>query len=312
MKNKNETLNHNQDNVFDNKNNFKLNQDEFLYYKNHKLLKEYNLTDKEIKREIVFLKKIIDEYNICNNSNSDLCPFNGIHSSFWRAENGFLMHEAIFCFKQKLNFLKNKYKEYILYNNLNNLEFSNEMLNEEFRKKNNYKASRSKVNLINKFKEIFQNNLFKGVYVYGDCQIGKTYYFTILSNSVAYFYKKKVSLVNIPKLVKEIKESWNNKEIIDKIKNDINNIIISDAVFFDDLGAEYVSEWFYSDYFLEILDARNSSNKFTFFNSNFSLDNYFKFIKNRFKKNSNQSEYIANRIVSRIKGLVCDFIELKK
>lgn len=80
-------------------------------------------------------------------------------------------------------------------------------------------------------------------------------------------------------------------------------------MFFDDLGVEFVIDWFYLNIFLNILDNRFLINKVIFFNLNLNFKEYEEKI---LKSCKNKDFYIVKRIIVRIKRLVNNkVIEMK-
>lgn len=281
---------------------FKINENDLNEIKNHPLFANLNLTNSEISENIIYLKKIIDEKNRCTLSDANVCPYNSVHLYVKRANDKISFYND-YCDKMRHEIESNLYKKNILFNYYENSYDANNLINIEFKKdiEENYKNT-GKISAINRFLKNMSQNNGKGMYLYGEPGVGKTYLLLSFANSAAKFFNKKVAIVFVPDLVENIKNKFDetyykkdNDELIDILKN-------VDVLFLDDIGAEYGSEWFYANHLLNILNYRYASRKMTFFSSNITIDKYMLKIKSKIKS---PDAYInAKRIIQRINELV--------
>lgn len=136
----------------------------------------------------------------------------------------------------------------------------------------------------------------KGIYLYGQPGVGKTYLCLGLAN---YYAKKKksVSFVHVPTLISDLKQAMYDT---DYRQRQMNALKFSEVVILDDIGAEAVSAWTRDEILLPILDHRMSHHKKTYFTSNYALEELEKQYILRGEANSKVS---ALRIMERIKAL---------
>lgn len=275
---------------------FYISQNEILDIR--KFFSSFNLdlSDKEINENILYLSKIIEQESGCSKLKNKC--FNDIpfHLKVSRYNNQLYFYYEK-CLKVETYINENKYKDNFLYNHYKNDEISNA----NFEDMKGQKVSKEKNYIILKFRSLIENHLWNGMYIYGECGVGKTHLCFVFANWYAKKQNKKICVVYLVDFIRLIKESFNNnfkKELVDKIYNDCLN---SDVLIIDDIGSELVSDWFYSNYLLNILNTRYSSKLTTFFNSNYSLDE----LKSSYisKLKSVDKNRICDRIIDRIIGL---------
>lgn len=138
----------------------------------------------------------------------------------------------------------------------------------------------------------------KGLYLFGDIGIGKTF---ILKRIAKMFASKnfKVAFITPMTLSKKIKDSFaqleSQSELVDLLKN-------VDCLFIDDIGAETVSSWFRDDILFNILNTRMHYQKITFFSSNYPPEKLVD-IQARTAKQTFKDWDKAKRLVSRVQAL---------
>lgn len=255
------------------------------------------LSDTDISLNAVQLDRIIREEEECKLSPSDVCPFNGYHFAVDRdKETNFLLFHYRICKKLETQVLYRENQKNFLYNSYALLKQFPSLKNE------NIKTSISKNKFLMEFMDIYRNDLNFGIYTYGIQGVGKTHFFKLVCNKIITEKKKHrtAALISMVDLVETLKNSFSDKNN-PKYEKIIQAINRADFLFFDDLGAEFATDWFYSNIFLNILDNRLSTNKATFFNSNLNLEEYEKKI---LKNCKNKDPHIAKRIIVRIKRLV--------
>lgn len=107
----------------------------------------------------------------------------------------------------------------------------------------------------------------KGIYFYGPFGVGKTYFLGALANQLK---EKNISstLIYMPEFVREIKASFKDDSINDKI----DYFKKADVLMLDDIGAELHSAWFRDEILGSILQYRMMEGLPVFFTSNYSMD----------------------------------------
>lgn len=135
----------------------------------------------------------------------------------------------------------------------------------------------------------------KGLYLHGSFGSGKSYILSALLNELS----KNAMCVNVhfPSLLRNLKESFESFE--DKI----NEIINSDILLLDDIGAEKNTEWSRDEILGTILQYRMDNNLPTFFTSNLSIEELEEHLK---IVNKSVDNIKARRIIERVKQLTID------
>lgn len=288
--------------VFNIEKDLKLSQQEIDNFKNYPFFVDLNLTDKDVYDNLVYLDQIIKQHELCDLS-IDKCPLNNFHLYVKRLD-GKLYFFNEHCQKMKDKLLEEEYKKNFFYNYYAFSKDASNKLDSKFIEENKT-ISISKNKAIKCFIDIMKVNGNKGFYLYGKPGVGKTYLSLTFANTAAHKYNKTICVIYLPELVETIKSSFSNKANQEQMQLRIEDIKRADIVFFDDVGAEYATEWFYSNYFLTLLNFRISSNKLTFFNSNLSINEYRRKILSKIK--ASDSKLITDRIIERILGLVNNF-----
>lgn len=275
---------------------FVLDEEKYLEYKNHPFFKHLNLTFDEVKRNISFFNQIIEQEYNCSKLGSKCNDLTNYHLTVSRLADR-LYFAYVPCMKMEKIKNDNKYKLMYLYNYYSTSEISNIFLTDM----KGQKVDKSKNIIINCFRELTVNKSQKGIYIYGKCGVGKTY----LSFGISNWYAKKeysIAFVYLPDFTNLIKSGFNSISDKEKANEIYKHALEADVLMLDDIGSEYASDWFYSNYLLNILNLRSNENKITYFNSNYSLDELKKVFINRCK-NIDKSK-ICERIIDRIKMLV--------
>ena len=151
--------------------------------------------------------------------------------------------------------------------------------------------------------EILDKNRTKGLYIYGDLGVGKTYMCMALANSLVK-NKEKVAFIKSNDFVNDMRKmiATNN----DRYENLLSKIKKVDYLFIDDIGSESVSSYSRDDLLFNILDYRMENKKCTIFTSNLSKDSLLKHYT--YDKNDNSSIVRARRLLERIDILTDDFV----
>ena len=138
--------------------------------------------------------------------------------------------------------------------------------------------------------------LNKGVYLYGNPGVGKSYLLKGVSN---YYAKngKSVSFVQVPLLIQELKQFMTDNEYR---QNLLGHLRFSDVLILDDIGAESITQWTRDEILLPVLDQRMNNNLKTYFTSNYSLEE----LEQQYRACSKMNGNVASlRILERIRTL---------
>ena len=158
--------------------------------------------------------------------------------------------------------------------------------------------SRKKIHasMINYITNYDRNNLNKGLYLFGNFSVGKTYTLACLANELE---KNNISclLIYFPDLVSDLKNAIGTSryELL------INMLKSVDVLMLDDLGSENMTPWLRDEVIGPIINYRLLEGKSIFISSNITpgdLVNHFAIDK------APQSKIKGERIVSRLKDLV--------
>ncbi|MCQ8262255.1 primosomal protein DnaI [Streptococcus suis] len=139
----------------------------------------------------------------------------------------------------------------------------------------------------------------KGLYIYGNFGIGKSYLMAYLANLLSKTHLQSTTMLHYPTFVVDIKNAIKDgsvKERIDEIK-------MAQVLVLDDIGAEQHSPWVRDDVLQVILQYRMQENLPTFFTSNFSFDD----LERHFASGKSGDEtWQAKRVMERIRYLARD------
>lgn len=146
---------------------------------------------------------------------------------------------------------------------------------------------------INAYIKDFERKKSKGLYVFGNFGVGKSYLMGYLANRLSDRYQKQTLILHFPTFALDIKDAIQSntvKEEVDKIKK-------SEILIFDDIGAEQSNAWIRDDILQVILQYRMQEQLLTFFTSNFDLEGLEKHFSNT---KSGDEVWQAKRVMERI------------
>lgn len=132
----------------------------------------------------------------------------------------------------------------------------------------------------------------KGIYLFGNVGVGKTYLMIALCNEFV-SQGKTVAFINVSEFLAEHKTRI-NYDLIEQVKN-------ADFCVFDDIGQESVTSLYRDEILFPILNERMQEQRMTCFTSNFD----FKHLQEHFEVNiyNDKEEMKALRIMERIRSL---------
>lgn len=160
-------------------------------------------------------------------------------------------------------------------------------------------SKESQAYLIAYQKMLMSLNSDKGIYLYGQPGVGKSYMMIGACN----VYAKngmQVSYVNVPRLIQDLKQSMAEIEYRQQVLSHLRH---SDVLFMDDMGSEWQSVWTRDEIIFPILEFRMTHHKKTYFSSNYTLEE----LQNQYQINDRVASL---RLVERIKAL-CEVVSLQ-
>lgn len=157
-------------------------------------------------------------------------------------------------------------------------------------------------NAIQKAGKIARGEDFRGLYIYGEFGIGKSYILGCIANELK---EKSISsmMIYVPEILRDLKSGFNDgttNERYDAIRN-------AEVLILDDLGAEDVTAWSRDEVITSILNYRMVEQLPTFISSNFAINE----LKGRYSytKTNGKEETKALRMIERIRAL-CEEVQL--
>ena len=142
----------------------------------------------------------------------------------------------------------------------------------------------------------YPNNL-KGLYLYGDFGVGKSFMVAALAHDLSEKRGVSSTLLHYPSFVIDAKNAISDgsvKTLVDEIK-------LSEVLILDDIGAEQSTAWVRDEILQVILQYRMQENLPTFFTSNFNFED----LEQHFAKgkHGNDETWEARRVMERIRYL---------
>ena len=142
----------------------------------------------------------------------------------------------------------------------------------------------------------YPNNL-KGLYLYGDFGVGKSFMVAALAHDLSEKRGVSSTLLHYPSFVIDVKNAIGDG----KVKTLVDEIKLSEVLILDDIGAEQSTAWVRDEILQVILQYRMQENLPTFFTSNFNFEDLEKhFAKG---KQGNDETWEARRVMERIRYL---------
>jgi len=141
-----------------------------------------------------------------------------------------------------------------------------------------------------------QGKQTKGLYLYGEFGVGKSYLLGAIANKLA---QKRISsmIVYVPELLREMKSSIADSTLNEKIEA----LKKEQILMLDDIGAESMSSWTRDEVLGPILQFRMLENLPTFFTSNFDLQGLEHHLT--YSQRGEEEKMKARRILERIRSL---------
>lgn len=256
-----------------------------------KFIKHFNFSDEFINDNFNIFNNCYESLKMCENCPGlNLCPQKRSGEYVGLTYNGLLNNNMVCC-NQELK------KEKIL-NHASSFVYSDIPLIHSTLNLDNIPVKENGLKqlyvMVNK---ILEKRTNKGLYIYGDLGVGKTYMSIALANSlVDKGYKVSFIKLNdfVNKMFEYIKEDTVEYDtVLEKVKK-------SDYLFIDDIGAENVTEFTRDRLLYNILDYRMENKLCTIFTSNFDKNSLAKHF-------SSQDDMSAKRLMERIDILTDDY-----
>lgn len=161
----------------------------------------------------------------------------------------------------------------------------------EIAKKENSEYKQVMAKILNSYKEN------KGVFLYGEMGIGKTYLIHAFLNYFIKEYNQKVYSIRINNLI----QNFVNRNKSEEFAQYFNKIVTIPILLIDDIGSEIVDDFGRDTVLFPILDERLKHKKITFFTSNHNIEN----LEMIYGKDKYRTDYSDNaaRVMERIKAL---------
>ena len=209
--------------------------------------------------------------------------------------------EILFSEIEYCEFMENKIKEdnlvqsYVysdIPSNFNNVDINSIELLDDYQKQ-----------LCAKLLAILMNKTDKGLYIYGDLGVGKTYECIGLANALVKAGKK-VAFVKVSNFINEMRKLVGTDTVL--YDSYISKVKEVEYLFLDDIGSESVSSFSRDDILFNVLDYRMENKLCTVFTSNLSKEDLLKHYT--FDKKDNSNLMRARRLLERIDILGEDFV----
>ncbi|MGT2958590.1 primosomal protein DnaI [Streptococcus bovimastitidis] len=150
------------------------------------------------------------------------------------------------------------------------------------------------------FVEQYPNPGQKGLYIYGDMGIGKSYFMAAMARELSEQKGVSTTLLHFPTFTIDVKNAISSgsvKEEIDAVKN-------VPVLILDDIGAEQATSWVRDEVLQVILQYRMLEELPTFFTSNYSLADLERKWANI---KGNDESWQAKRVMERVRYLAREF-----
>ena len=136
----------------------------------------------------------------------------------------------------------------------------------------------------------------KGLYLYGQFGIGKSYLLSAAANELAELNVKTV-LVFVPEFMREMKQAIGDQTLQEKV----DYVKKADVLMLDDIGAEAMSSWTRDEVLGTILHYRMAEKLPTFMSSNFSYSELEHHLT--YSQRGEKEDLKAARVMERIRAL---------
>lgn len=256
-------------------------------------LKENNLKLEDIS-SLSLLEEYLDNCLKCQNCHGLNECINEIKGQRMTIEyNGMIYPLKEYCNYYRDREINNSFLKNIIYNDI---PFNLRNITLESIKPDMHNPD--SVNLYVLLNKILNNELDKGLYIYGSFGTGKTYMSIALVNSLAKA-SKKCAFVKVNDFINKLRKLVINDNLeMERIVDDLKEV---DYLVLDDIGAESMSGFVRDDILFNILDYRMENKLITIFTSNHTM----KTLREAFiyDKNNNKDTLKGERLLERVRVL---------
>lgn len=260
--------------------------------KKYPYIKEFidknNISDGYIQSHLSPFLDCIESLNICRNCTGiDTCKQGKKGEVITLNYDDLVYNDITYCDKYLKKKIEDKIRANYIYSDIPS-EYSNLSL------KNIKIVDENILRLLAKVNSIAEHKVTRGLYIYGDLGVGKTYMCIALANTLAR-NGEKVAFIKSNFFINKMRQLIVNDQITyDRIINDIKE---SKYLIIDDIGSESVSAYSRDDLLFNILDYRMENKLTTLFTSNLSKEDLLEHYT--YDKN-NTSRMRAKRLLERI------------
>ena len=251
-------------------------------------IKKHNISDEYLENHLSPFLDCIESLNICKTCKGiDACCQGKKGEVITLNYDDLVYNDITYCDK----YLKKKHDDKIRTNYIYSdipVEYSNLSL------KNIKIVDDNILRLLAKVNNIAEHKATRGLYIYGDLGVGKTYMCIALANTLA-LNGEKVGFIKSNFFVNKMRQLIVNDQIA--YESIINGIKETKYLIIDDIGSESVSAYSRDDLLFNILDYRMENKLTTLFTSNLSKEDLLEHYT--YDKNST-SRMRAKRLLERI------------
>ncbi|MCI6089319.1 MAG: ATP-binding protein [Solobacterium sp.] len=254
----------------------------------NEFISKHNISDGYIQSHLSPFLDCIESLNICRNCTGiDTCKQGKKGEVITLNYDDLVYNDITYCDKYLKKKIEDKIRANYIYSDIPS-EYSDLYL------KNIKLVDDNLVRLYARVEKIAQHKETRGLYIYGDLGVGKTYMCMALANTLA-LNGEKVAFIKSNFFINKMRQLIVNDQITyDRIINDIKE---SKYLIIDDIGSESVSAYSRDDLLFNILDYRMENKLTTLFTSNLSKEDLLEHYT--YDKN-NTSRMRAKRLLERI------------
>lgn len=150
------------------------------------------------------------------------------------------------------------------------------------------------------FVEQYPNPGQKGLYIYGDMGIGKSYFMAAMARELSEQKGVSTTLLHFPTFTIDVKNAISSGSV----KEEIDAVKSVPVLILDDIGAEQATSWVRDEVLQVILQYRMLEELPTFFTSNYSLSDLERKWANI---KGNDETWQAKRVMERVRYLAREF-----
>lgn len=277
-------------------------QKKFIEVKNNplffKFIKDNNIQDAEILDNLSIFLRVMDDQKKCQNcqGNCHKSPSKTqFNISFEEDRRRFDLSLKTCPYYERMEYLKHQFYRMDFPSSFLQYDFNKELLS------NDYTKVRGKV--LNNLLSSLKLNNSKGLYLYGESGIGKSFILALYSIRFLELNRGTVAFCSSQDLFKDLADLYfQDKESFASEMKALKDI---DLLILDGFGNEYKSDFMRDTYLLPLLNERKNKGKRTYFSSNFTLEEIFTMYR------LNKASYPKVKQLETLIKAIADEMELK-